>query len=259
MLSLFSPQVVTNIRNNRNGGIYNIRYTIFSITNISSSVVKRERTKSSFLWWWWCSVWRWGSFFLQFLRAKNDVSGISGPNAKTTTFSIFFQTQTTLVLVQNIETYPSLCLIQHTISRVFFSYISVLSISFFSFVSIVLTSRYFSISQNKCTVLKKVFSLSLSLQCSISLTLGSICDRSQVHYVSGQNSVLDQIFSKIHPSEGFSSFFPQIFKIDEENRTERTKTLKVINCLGGSYLVHVCVCVYLLNSTHTHDQTRFIL
>ena len=92
MLSLFSPQVVTNIRNNRNGGIYNIRYTIFSITNISSSVVKWERTKSSFLWWWWCSVcvWRWGSFFLQFLRAKNDVSGISGPNAKTTTFSIFF-------------------------------------------------------------------------------------------------------------------------------------------------------------------------
>ena len=93
MLSLFSPQVVTNIRNNRNGGIYNIRYTIFSITNISSSVVKRERTKSSFLWWWWCSVCvcgGGGASFSNFWEPKMMSQAFLGPMPKLQLFQFFF-------------------------------------------------------------------------------------------------------------------------------------------------------------------------
>ena len=89
MLSLFSPRVVTNIRNNRNGGIYNIRYTIFSITNVFVVC--------------WCGrdekvrfydgggvLWRWGDSFSNFWEPKMMSQAFLGPMPKLQLFQFFF-------------------------------------------------------------------------------------------------------------------------------------------------------------------------
>ena len=110
-----------------------------------------------------------GASFSNFWEPKMMSQAFLGPMPKLQLFQFFFSDSNnapfwcrTLKL--------TLHDVSSNIQSVEYSVVTSLSwVLVFSFVSIVLTSRYFSISQNKCTVLKKsLLSLSISLVLYIS-------------------------------------------------------------------------------------------